>query len=97
MMMKSFKSVLLKCALPSWYEDFKNLTIESYIIQIPEDVFNYFKDDVFVLPKECNAHESLDIEYGDPGEDMIEVRKDQIYNLMFVNHSCSVFCRSPLF
>lgn len=42
-----------------WYKDFKKISIRSHIVQIPENVLEYLKDEMIVLPKECQEHENV--------------------------------------
>lgn len=44
---------LHQCALPSWYSKFEKITIPTRFIQIPNNILQYLKDEIIVLPKEC--------------------------------------------
>lgn len=46
---------LKSCSYPSWYEKFSKIAFESICLPIPANVLKYILDDIFVLPKECNA------------------------------------------
>ncbi|XP_063704250.1 translation initiation factor eIF2 assembly protein-like [Culicoides brevitarsis] len=47
-------------SFPEWYKDFKKISIRSHIVNIPPKVLEYLKDEMIVLPKECNetTHEN---------------------------------------
>lgn len=47
-------SDLVVCSYHNWYEDYKKNCIKSFCLQINQDVLNYLKQDLFILPKECN-------------------------------------------
>lgn len=51
---------LKSCSFPSWYPKFSKITFKSIRIPIPTNVLKYILDDVFVLPKECNATSTTD-------------------------------------
>lgn len=46
-------SDLMTCSYYNWHENFKKHCIKSHCLQIPENVLNYLKQDLFVLPTEC--------------------------------------------
>lgn len=43
------------CSFDNWYGDFKKISIKSHYIDIPPDVLQYLRDDIIVLPKECQT------------------------------------------
>lgn len=43
------------CSFDRWYSDFKKISIKSHCIDIPPDVLQYLRDDIIVLPKECQT------------------------------------------
>lgn len=51
------RSVELKelehCSFVNWYELFEKISVKSYPLKIPENVLKYLKDELVVLPKEC--------------------------------------------
>ena len=51
-------SDLLTCSYHNWHEDYKKHCIKSHCLPIPDDVLNYLKQDLFVLPKECKVSSS---------------------------------------
>lgn len=51
---------LRSCSFASWYAKFAKITFKSIRIPIPANVLEYILDDVFVLPKECNATSTAD-------------------------------------
>lgn len=50
---------LKSCSFTSWYSKFSKITFKSIRIPIPANIVEYILDDVFVLPKECNATADL--------------------------------------
>ncbi|KAG5675293.1 hypothetical protein PVAND_005205 [Polypedilum vanderplanki] len=52
-------SELISCSYHKIYEQFKKNCIKTYYLSIPTDVLNYLKQDLFILPKECNLHTGL--------------------------------------
>lgn len=71
------------CSIENWYEDFQDVTIRTNIVKIPQDVLNYFRDDLMVLPKECYVDEN-DEWSDDEDEAAVEVS------------AASTPCRTPL-
>ncbi|XP_055543995.1 cell division cycle protein 123 homolog [Wyeomyia smithii] len=53
MLLRNVESEKAACMLSSWYEQFEKNTIKSYIIPIPDDVLEYLRQDMVILPKEC--------------------------------------------
>lgn len=51
-------SDLMSCSYHQWHENYKKHCIKSHCLQIPEDVLQYFKQELFVLPKECKIFNS---------------------------------------
>lgn len=47
-------SDLISCSYQNWIEAFRKNAIKSFVLPIPSEVLNYLKQDLFVLPKECN-------------------------------------------
>jgi hypothetical protein len=52
-MLVSGKQDLLHCSFVNWYELFEKISIKSFSLPIPEDVLEYLKADLIILPKEC--------------------------------------------
>jgi hypothetical protein len=46
-------SDLMTCSYHNWHENFKKHCIKSHCLPIPDNVLNYLKQDLFVLPTEC--------------------------------------------
>ncbi|CAC5413039.1 Cell division cycle protein 123 homolog,Cell division cycle protein 123 [Mytilus coruscus] len=54
---------VLQCSFPSWYNKFKDITIKSYMIPLPQEFIDYLHADGIVLPAEsitASAQESND-------------------------------------
>lgn len=47
-------SDLVCCSYQNWYESFRKNCIKSFILPIPPEVLKYYRDEFFILPKECN-------------------------------------------
>uniref|UniRef100_A0A336LZQ5 CSON005131 protein n=1 Tax=Culicoides sonorensis TaxID=179676 RepID=A0A336LZQ5_CULSO len=65
-MLERVKQLNLKnFSFPEWYKDFKKISIRSHIVQIPENVLEYLRDEMIVLPKECQENENSTKNIGD--------------------------------
>ncbi|XP_053696118.1 cell division cycle protein 123 homolog [Sabethes cyaneus] len=53
MLLRNVETEKAACMLASWYEQFEKNTIKSFIIPIPDEVLNYLRQDLVILPKEC--------------------------------------------
>lgn len=51
-------SDLINCSYQNWYDDFRKNSIKSFVLPIPKEVLKYFRQDLFVLPKECTPARS---------------------------------------
>merc|ERR1712126_666336 len=69
---------VLHCSLPSWYNKFDKVTIESRVLDIPSEVLAYLQENgQLVLPKECNDdnYNGNENDYEDFGE--VDWTKDE--------------------
>lgn len=55
-------------SFPEWYKDFKKISIRSHIVNIPDNVLEYLKDEMIVLPKECEPTNTTN----DLGDDYLD-------------------------
>jgi D123 len=46
-------SDLVTCSYQNWYDDFRKNSIKSFVLPIPAEALKYFRDEFFILPKEC--------------------------------------------
>lgn len=53
MLVSTEKRDLINCSFVNWYELFEKISIKSYSIPVPENVLEYLKDELLILPKEC--------------------------------------------
>lgn len=57
------------CSIENWYEKFRKVTFKTRILPIPNEVIDYLRSDgSLILPKECNAEESDEVEDEDDNE-----------------------------
>lgn len=56
------------CSFDNWYADFKKISIKSHCIDITAEVLQYLRDDMIVLPKECQTR----VESNQLGEDFLQ-------------------------
>lgn len=54
-----------ECSITSWYSKFAKDSLESSILDMPNDVINYIEDDAFVLPAEATKKPENDLEWAD--------------------------------
>lgn len=71
------------CSFDNWYGDFKKISITSHYIEIPLDVLQYLRDDIIVLPKECQTR----VETNQLGEDYQEDDTQETITPEFPNFS----------
>ncbi|KAI0989474.1 hypothetical protein GJ496_003867 [Pomphorhynchus laevis] len=72
----AYKMINVACSFINWYPIFKDITIKSKILTIPDEVLSYLRSDKFFLPKSCN--EQFDQEC--TLRTSISVNSDQIIN-----------------
>lgn len=66
MLERSIESQLKVCSIGSWYNEFKKISIKTQLLPIPPNVLQYFRDDMIILPKECETKvESVDDDFAD--------------------------------
>lgn len=49
---------LARCSINNWYEQFEKIAIKSYIVKLDSTILDYLRDDLLILPKECNIETS---------------------------------------
>ena len=60
MLIKPIDSDKKACIFTNWYEDFGKISIRSVALKIPDDVLEYLRNELLILPKECNQSLKLD-------------------------------------
>ncbi|XP_055691843.1 cell division cycle protein 123 homolog [Lutzomyia longipalpis] len=50
---KQEMNILEACSFGNWYEKFEKITIKSFLLPIPNDILDYLRDDIIILPREC--------------------------------------------
>lgn len=55
MLEKSLETQRKACSIGTWYNVFKKISISTQLVKIPENVLQYLRDDMILLPKECET------------------------------------------
>lgn len=74
------------CSINNWLEDFRDITIPTNIVKVPQKLLEYFRDDLMILPTECQKSENDDT-WGDDGDDdQVEVIVSRIIAIEHVHY-----------
>lgn len=49
---------LAHCSINCWYDQFEKIAIKSIIVKLDAAVLSYLRDELVILPKECNIEDS---------------------------------------
>lgn len=89
------------CSFNNWYDLFEKISIKSFRLQIPEHIVDYLKEELIILPKECEItkgdHETPDPDdiigeegdFDDEDTEQSEVPEFQVRSLDYPTiHDC---------
>lgn len=60
MLLRNIELEKAACMLVNWYDQFRKNTIKAQIVPVPDDVLEYLRQDLVILPKECSVLSSSD-------------------------------------
>uniref|UniRef100_A0A8D8GFX3 Cell division cycle protein 123 homolog n=1 Tax=Culex pipiens TaxID=7175 RepID=A0A8D8GFX3_CULPI len=60
MLLRNIELEKAACMLVNWYDQFRKNTIKTQIVPVPDDVLEYLRQDLVILPKECSVLSSSD-------------------------------------
>ncbi|KAG8040457.1 hypothetical protein G9C98_002453 [Cotesia typhae] len=56
---------VIECSISTWYPEFIKNSLETVVLQIPENFLNYLEHDAFILPVEATDNKILNLKWSD--------------------------------